>query len=101
MVTYGKDILLFLFHSVHVKTELKPHVLFQMVTLVQKDRTLSLRFSKSFWELRANSHWNIKKLGNFYFLASLENKPTTLWLHVDEFLINAWISGHTMIILNM
>lgn len=41
------------------------------------------------------------KLVNFYFLASLENKPPTLWLHVDEFLINAWISEHTTIILNM
>lgn len=88
------------FHFAHGKRVLNPRVLFQMVPLVLTDKTLSLRFSKSLWEYGANSHWNIMKLVNFYFLASLENKPTTEWLHVDEFLINAWISGHTMIILN-
>lgn len=98
VLTHGKGILLFLCHCAHGKRELNPHVLFQKVL---KDRSLSLRFSKSLWELRANGHWNIMKLVNFYSLASLENKPATLWLHVDEFLINAWISGHTMIILNM
>lgn len=41
------------------------------------------------------------KLVNFYSLASLENKAPVVQLSLDEFFIKAWISGHTVIILNM
>lgn len=41
------------------------------------------------------------KLVNCYSLAPLENKTTIVQLPLDEFFIKAWISGHTVIILNM